>query len=71
MTSWQRPISLARPSFTTPDRIDYVTQFIGSHQAPAVKKVSTEALSPDLHITAALSAPTDHRPITVGLVCHS
>jgi TetR/AcrR family transcriptional regulator, transcriptional repressor for nem operon len=43
---------LALPSFTNPDRIDYFTQFIKRRHALAVKKVSTEALSPDLQTTA-------------------
>ena len=45
---------LALPSFTNPDRIDYFTQFIKRRHALAVKKVSAEALSLDLHATAAL-----------------
>ena len=44
---------LALPSFTNPDRIDYFTQFIKRRHALAVKKVSTEALSLDLHATVA------------------
>jgi AcrR family transcriptional regulator len=43
---------LALPSFTNPDRIDYFTQFIKRRHALAVKKVSTEALSPNLQTTA-------------------
>jgi TetR/AcrR family transcriptional regulator, transcriptional repressor for nem operon len=45
---------LALPSFTNPDRIDYFTQFIKRRHALAVKKVSAEALSLDLHTTASL-----------------
>ena len=44
---------LALPSFTNPDRIDYFTQFTKRRHALAVKKVSVEPLSPDLHTTAA------------------
>jgi len=43
---------LALPSFTNPDRIDYFTQFIKRRHALAVKKVSTETLSPNLQTTA-------------------
>ncbi len=43
---------LALPSFTNPDRIDYFTQFIKRRHTLAVKKVSTETLSPDLQTTA-------------------
>jgi TetR/AcrR family transcriptional regulator, transcriptional repressor for nem operon len=50
---------LALPSFTNPDRIDYFTQFIKRRYALAVKKVSVEALSLDLHATAAASAHAD------------
>ncbi len=44
---------LVLPSFTNPDRIDYFTQFIKRRHALAVKKVSTEALSLDLHASVA------------------
>jgi TetR/AcrR family transcriptional regulator, transcriptional repressor for nem operon len=50
---------LALPSFTNPDRIDYFTQFIKRRHALAVKKVSAEALSLDLHATAAASVHAD------------
>jgi AcrR family transcriptional regulator len=50
---------LALPSFTNPDRIDYFTQFIKRRHTLAMKKVSAEALSLDLHTTAAASAHTD------------
>ena len=55
----QKAWILALPSFTNPDRIDYFTQFIKRRHALAVKKVSAEALSLDLHATAAASAHTD------------
>ncbi len=55
----QKAWILVLPSFTNPDRIDYFTQFIKRRHALAVKKVSTEALSVDLHATAAASAHTD------------
>ncbi|MGA3254984.1 MAG: TetR/AcrR family transcriptional regulator [Mycobacterium sp.] len=55
----QKALILALPSFTDPDRIDYFTQFIKRRHTLAVKKVSAEPLSPDLHTTAALSARTD------------
>jgi TetR/AcrR family transcriptional regulator, transcriptional repressor for nem operon len=54
----QKALILTLPSFTDPDRIGYFTQFIKRRHTVAVKKVSAEALSPDLHTTA-LSAPTD------------
>jgi TetR/AcrR family transcriptional regulator, transcriptional repressor for nem operon len=60
---------LVLPSFTNPDRIDYFTQFIKRRHALAVKKVSAQALSLDLHTTATLS-PTDPSPTTVGLQPH-
>jgi TetR/AcrR family transcriptional regulator, transcriptional repressor for nem operon len=50
---------LALTGFTNPDRIDYFTQFIQRRHALAVKKVSGEAVSVDLHATAAASAHTD------------
>ena len=50
---------LALPSFTNPDRVDYFTQFIQRRHALAVKKVSAEAPSVDLHATAPASAHTD------------
>jgi TetR/AcrR family transcriptional regulator, transcriptional repressor for nem operon len=50
---------LLLPSFTNPDRIGYFTQFIQRRHALAVKKVSTEELSVDLHATAAASVHTD------------
>jgi TetR/AcrR family transcriptional regulator, transcriptional repressor for nem operon len=55
----ERAWILALPGFTNPDRIDYFTQFIKRRHALAVKKVSAEALSLDLHTTAAASAHTD------------
>jgi TetR/AcrR family transcriptional regulator, transcriptional repressor for nem operon len=53
----QKAWTLALPSFTNPDRIDYFTQFIKRHHALAEKKVSAQALSLDL-------------PTTVGLQSH-
>jgi TetR/AcrR family transcriptional regulator, transcriptional repressor for nem operon len=50
---------LALPSFINPDRIEYFAQFIKRRHALAVKKVSAEALSLDLHATAAASAHAD------------
>ena len=50
---------LALPSFTNPDRIDYFTQFIKRRHALAVKKISAEALTHDLHTSAAALAHTD------------
>ena len=50
---------LALPSFTNPDRIDYFAQFIQRRHTLAVKKVSAEAPSADLHATAAVPAHTD------------
>ncbi|MGO9511539.1 MAG: TetR family transcriptional regulator [Mycobacterium sp.] len=50
---------LALPSFINPDRTDYFSQFIKRRHALAVKKVSAEALSPDLQTTAAASAHAD------------
>lgn len=50
---------LALPSFTNPDRIDYFTQFIKRRHSLAVKKVSAEPLSLDLHATAASSRSDD------------
>jgi TetR/AcrR family transcriptional repressor of nem operon len=38
--------TLALPSFTNPDRIDYFTQFINRRHALAVKKASAQAISP-------------------------
>ena len=56
----QKTWVLALPSFTNPDRIDYFTQFIKRRHALAVKKISAEALSLDLHTTtAAASAHPD------------
>jgi TetR/AcrR family transcriptional regulator, transcriptional repressor for nem operon len=55
----QKAWILALPGFTNPDRIDYFTQFIKRHHSLAVKKVSAEALSLDLHATAVPSARTD------------
>jgi TetR/AcrR family transcriptional regulator, transcriptional repressor for nem operon len=52
----QKAWILALPSFTNPDRIDYFTQFITRRYALAVNKVSAEAISLDLHATAAVSA---------------
>ena len=50
---------MALPSFTSPDRIDYFAQFIQRRHALAVKKVSAEALSADLHATADAPAHTN------------
>jgi TetR/AcrR family transcriptional regulator, transcriptional repressor for nem operon len=50
----QKACVLALPGFTNPDRIDYITQFIKRHHALAVKKVSTGALSLDVHISAVI-----------------
>jgi TetR/AcrR family transcriptional repressor of nem operon len=50
----QKAWILALVSFTNPDRIDYITQFIKRHHALAVKKVSTGALSLDVHISAVI-----------------
>ena len=47
---------LALPSFTNPDRIDYFAQFIQRRHTLAVKKVSAEALSVDLHTSAHTNA---------------
>jgi TetR/AcrR family transcriptional regulator, transcriptional repressor for nem operon len=63
----QKAWMLVLPSFTNPDRIDYFTQFIKRRHALAVKKVSAEALSLDLHTTAAPAADTDPQPRIVGL----
>jgi TetR/AcrR family transcriptional regulator, transcriptional repressor for nem operon len=52
----QKAWILTQPSFTNPDRIDYFTQFIKRRHALAVKKVSLEALSLDLHTTVGASA---------------
>ena len=52
----QKAWILALPSFTNPDRIDYFTQFIKRRHALAVKKVSAEA--PSLEVHAAVSAHT-------------
>ena len=56
----QKSWILALPSFTNPDRIDYFTQFIKRRHALAVKKVTREAHSPDLHTTVAASTHADH-----------
>jgi len=55
----QKAWTLALPSFANPDRIDYFTQFIQRRHTLAVKKVSAEALSVDLHATAHASVHTD------------
>ena len=55
----QKAWTLALTGFANPDRIDYFTQFIQRRHALAVKKVSGEAVSVDLHATAAASAHTD------------
>ena len=52
----QKTWTLALPSFTNPDRIDYFTQFIKRRHALAVKKVTAEAFPPDLHTAAATAA---------------
>jgi hypothetical protein len=52
----QKVSILALPSFTNPERIDYFTQFIHRRHTLAVKKISAEPLSADLH------APT-HAPV--------
>ncbi len=48
--------TLAFACFTSPDRIDYFTQFINRRHALAVKKVSAEPLALDPHDTTAASA---------------
>ena len=55
----QKAWMLVLPSFINPDRTDYFTQFIKRRHALAVNKVSAEALSLDLHTTAAASAHAD------------
>jgi AcrR family transcriptional regulator len=55
----QKAWVLALPSFANPDRIDYFTQFIKRRHAFAVKKLSAQPLSLDLHTTAAASAHAD------------
>jgi TetR/AcrR family transcriptional repressor of nem operon len=55
----QKAWILALPSFTNPDRIDYFTQFIKRRHALAMKKVSAEAPSCELHAAAVASAHTD------------
>ncbi len=55
----QKAWMLALSSFINPDRINYFTQFIQRRHALAVKKVSAQALSLDLHATAAASAHAD------------
>jgi AcrR family transcriptional regulator len=55
----QKAWVLALPSFANPDRIDYFTQFIKRRRAFAVKKLSAQPLSLDLHTTAAASAHAD------------
>ena len=55
----QKAWMLALPSFINPDRTDYFIQFIKRRHALAVKKVSPQALSPDLHVTATASAHAD------------
>lgn len=56
----QNAWTLALPSFTNPDRIDYFTQFIKRRHSLAVKKVAAEPLSLELHATAGASAHSDH-----------
>jgi TetR/AcrR family transcriptional regulator, transcriptional repressor for nem operon len=55
----QKAWILVLPSFANPDRIDYFTQFIKRRHALAVKQVSAEPPSLDLHATLAASAHTD------------
>ena len=55
----QKAWTLALPSFANPDRIDYFTQFIQRRHTLAVRKISAEALSVDLHATAHASVHTD------------
>ena len=55
----QKAWTLALPSFANPDRIDYFTQFIQRRHTLAVRKISGEALSVDLHATAHASVHTD------------
>jgi TetR/AcrR family transcriptional repressor of nem operon len=55
----QKTWILALPSFTTPDRIEYFTQFIKRRHALAAKKVSAAALAVDLHTTTPAPAHTD------------
>jgi TetR/AcrR family transcriptional regulator, transcriptional repressor for nem operon len=52
----QKAWTLALPSFTKPDRIDYFTQFIKRRHAFATKKVSIQAPALELHTTAATHA---------------
>ncbi|ORW27558.1 hypothetical protein AWB91_27285 [Mycobacterium paraense] len=47
---------LSLPSFTNPDRIDYFTSFMKRRHALAVKRVSTEEISFDLHVAASAHA---------------
>ncbi len=49
----QKAWKLVLPSFTNPDRIDYFTQFIKRRHALALKNVSAEAPSLELHAVAA------------------
>jgi AcrR family transcriptional regulator len=49
----QKVWTLALPSFTNPDRIDYFTQFIKRRYSLAVKKVVAEPLSIELRTAAA------------------
>jgi len=55
----QKAWTLALPSFANPDRIDYFTQFIQRRHTLAMRKISAEALSVDLHATAHASVHTD------------
>lgn len=55
----QKAWTLALPSFTNSDRIDYFIQFIKRRHSLAVRKVSAEAFSFDIHATAGASAHTD------------
>jgi AcrR family transcriptional regulator len=52
----QKAWTVVLPSFTSPDRVDYFTQFIQRRHTAAVKKVSAEALSVDLDATAHVNA---------------
>ena len=55
----QKAWTLALPSFANPDRIDYFTQLIQRRHTLAMRKISAEALSVDLHATAHASVHTD------------
>jgi TetR/AcrR family transcriptional regulator, transcriptional repressor for nem operon len=56
LDNFKKAWMLSLPSFTNPDRIDYFIKFMKRRHALAVRKVSAEALSFDLHVTAAAHA---------------